>query len=368
MSRAPRTLVVVTALALAACSGGEPAAETTTTTAPTSTTTAPAIETMDVAYTYTPDTRLKYDLSLTSDVTMSVEGDATAMSDGELPSDADLSSSVDTVVAFDVYDGPEAGTYEIVITGALTDADVSGTVDGEPFDPMADASLAEQFAALPPIEKTVIVDEEGNILSMSGAGDAGFPGSDLFSLGSLGQDQVPLPLGPSFPGGELSVGDTWTDTRTLDGPDGPITVETTSEVVGVEPYDDVDVFVIESTTTTDGFEVDMSELIRGFFEGFAGMTSDGTGSTDSTLPPDLQEMLDQISFVISTEPSVAHSTTWFDPEAGQVRKIDHDQTTAISMSFRGPDEQTGELVSFSIDLTLDQAAVFELTGIEPLAG
>lgn len=366
MSRAAKTLVVATALALAACSGGT--AETTTTTAAptTTTTTAPVVEAMDVAYRYTPDTRLKYDLSLTSDVSVSIDGDTAAMAGETLPSDADLASTVGTVVAFDVYEGPEEGTYEIVITGALTDADVSGTVDGEPFDPTADASLAEQFAMLPPIEKTVVIDEAGNILSMSGGDGTGFPGGDLFSLGSLGEDRLPLPLGPSLPEGELSVGDTWTDSRTIDGPDGPITVETTSVVVGIEPYDDVDVFVIDSTTTTDGFELDMTELIRGFFEGFAGMGSDG--STDTTLAPDMQEMLDQISFVISSEPSVAHSTTWFDPEAGHVRKIDADQSTALSMAFRGPDEQTGELVSLSIDLTLDQSAVFELTGIEPLAG
>ena len=38
------------------------------------------------------------------------------------------------------------------------------------------------------------------------------------------------------------------------------------------------------------------------------------------------------------------------------------------MEFAGPDESTGELTSFRVQLDIGQSAVFELTGIEPLAG
>ena len=370
-----RASIVITALALvlAACGGGdatqndEPTTTSTSTTIATTTTTEPLGDVV-LRYGYRPETRVTYDLDLTADVEASIDGDAAALAEEGLPSAADLRTSVETVVGFDVYDGPEPDTFELAVTAVLTGGEVSGTVDGEPFDPAMHGATADQLASIPSIEKNVIIRTDGEILSISGSDGMAAAMGDLSSLGSLGGDHLGEPLGPVFPEEAVGVGDSWTTSRTIDGPGGPVTVQTVSEIVAVEPYEDVEVFVIESTTTTEGFEIDFTEMVRSMFEGFSGIAGDDADAVTGDVPPEMQEMLDRLTFVISVAPNTSETTVWFDPEAGLVRRAEERSDGSVTMEFAGPDEDTAELVSVRVELRLGQSAVFELTGIEPLAG
>jgi hypothetical protein len=377
MRRSPLPLVLFAlVLAPAACGDGTAgpsstvaagdipatiAAPTTTTAAPTTTTTAARLEAAALAYRYEPDTSLMYRLDLEQRIGMRAEGDQGAFGDEELPLDADLRVSASTLMTYEVYPGPDEGTSEITITAEFADVAVAGSVNGEPFDPTEDDLDVREIA---PIEVTVVVDEQGNVLSVSGADDAaGLLGPGLSGLQSLGAGDLGRPLGPAFPEGELAVGDSWAEERSEEGPDGPIVTRTTHTVVASETLDGVPVLVIESVSETDAFELDMSEFFRALFEGFAGMAEGITGTTsasETTVPPDLEEMLEQLVFTISLSPGRATAMTWFDPATGVVRKAEQKSVVSMTMTFRGPDDDTGELVGFTMEMDVDQTATYAL--------
>jgi hypothetical protein len=114
------------------------------------------------------------------------------------------------------------------------------------------------FAGMEPIDVTVVVDEQGNIIPQdTGMGEdllgglGGLGGLDM--LGQLGSSAgVGQFIGPPFSQEEVTVGDTWSETAeipTLPGND-PITTKVDSEVVGADTIEGNEVFVIETTTTT----------------------------------------------------------------------------------------------------------------------
>lgn len=370
MRRSPLPLLLfVFVLALAACGDGAAGPSPTvaagdlptTTAAPTTTTTAARLEAAALAYRYEPDTNLVYRLDLEQRIGMRAEGDQGAFGDDELPLDADLRMSASTLMTYEVYPGPDEGTSEITITAEFADVAVEGSVNGEPFDPAEDDLDVGEIA---PIDVTVVVDEQGNVLSVSGADDAAaLLGPGLSGLQSLGSGDLGRPLGPAFPEGELAVGDSWAEERSEEGPDGPIVTRTAHTVVASEVLEGVPVLVIESVSETDAVELDMSEFFRALFEGFAGMAEGMTGTTsatETTVPPDLEEMLEQLVFTISLSPGRATATTWFDPATGVVRKAEQDSVVSMTMTFRGPDDETGELVGFTMEMDVDQTAAYVL--------
>ena len=81
-----------------------------------------------------------------------------------------------------VADGPEEGTYEIHITGNFDDVSVTGTVDGEPVD----SSEVPDFASMEPIDVTVVVDDQGNVISAGGEDLEDPLGGMLGDLGPMG--------------------------------------------------------------------------------------------------------------------------------------------------------------------------------------
>jgi hypothetical protein len=355
-----------------------PSETTTTTQAPETTTTTvasagdaaeillpsgsvPPPEAKVLSYAYTPDSTLSYQVDLDQQITMFVDGDAEAMEgDEELPLDAQLGVTASSEITYEVYPGPEEGTYEVVITGDFADATVTGTVNGESIDELEEGSLTGDVASLEPISASVIVDEAGNIISALGD-ELDLLGGGLGELGGLGggaTDQLGRPVGPAFPTDrELTVGDTWTETTSEEGPNGEVISATvTHTVVDAQQIGDAVTLVIESVTETDAIEIDFTEFFRAFFEGFASLGGDESGE----LPPEMQEMLDQIEFRISVAPATANATTWFDPDSGLVRRVESQSTVAITMVFRGPDEATGEVVGFEMDMEMDQEATMAL--------
>ena len=81
-----------------------------------------------------------------------------------------------------------------------------------------------------PIDVTVVVDQQGNVLEFSsGALDELFGGQSFLPDTSLGSQELNRPFGPTFPDHPVDVGDTWTETSEQEGPAGMGTIVPTAE-------------------------------------------------------------------------------------------------------------------------------------------
>ena len=126
-----------------------------------------------------------------------------------------------------------------------------------------------------PIDVTVVVDEQGNIIHEGGDGEDPFGGM-LGGLGALGAAPTAPGLdpgrfvGPPLPDEEVTVGDTWTDEIETPGlGEDPITTSITSTVTGVEELDGAEVLVIDSNATTSLIEFDLADFFAGMFGAMA---------------------------------------------------------------------------------------------------
>jgi hypothetical protein len=340
------------------------AAPPTSTTRPAPTTTSSTTTTVarahlpagSLVYGYVPEEVLTYSLELDQTLRMRADGDPGAFGEDDLPLTVDLDQSIETAMTYSIGEGPLPGTTEMTITAEFSDLRVSGTANGEPFDPGEDAFDLDE---IPPIDVAIVVDEKGRPVSVTTPDGESLPLGDIGAFQAFGTDQLGRPLGPVFPEGVVGVGDTWTDEQSTPGPDGePISSRATHTIVAAQLVDGHDVLVIESVTESDGFEFDLAEVFAAIFAGFGELAGDDGGA--EAAQAELEESLADLEFVISADPSTATATTWFDPLAGIVRRSEQSARVGIGMRFRGPDAETGRLVSFTMDMEIDQHTVFRL--------
>jgi hypothetical protein len=348
-------LLLAVALVVAACSPSVSDETTTTSTASveeptTTTTTEPSSALPDTAllsYALESGATFSYEMKLNQHLELSASGDPSLMGDDELPGEAVIDLEGTAVFTYTVSDGPEPGTYEINVVGAFEDLAVTGTADGEPVGEVPD------FAGVEPVDVTVIVDEQGNPIVIDGGPEDPLGGlfgdfNDLGGAGSTGLDPGQF-FGPPFPGDEVGVGDSWTDEiETALFGDEPVVTRVTSTITAADEVDGVDVFVIETSTSTSLIEVDLGEFFLGLLGAF--IPEDATAEELS----EFDAMMAQLQFLISIDDTEADTTTWFDPVAGVVHRSETDGTTAIAMSINIPDETTGELVGFEMDMAISQ--------------
>ena len=356
------TFISVLALVVAACSPSTDARQSSTTVedsaaAPTTTTTTPAPVPEAVLLTYTLEsgTSYTYQVSIDQDIEMTAEGDTDALGEEDFPGEMAINISGTSTFTHEVADGPEAGTFEVTITGTFSDLTITGTVDGEPIDTGDIPELAE----IEPVDVTIIVDEQGNIIP----GDEGL--GDLFGglgdLGGIGDMADPSAgpgqfVGPPFPDKEVTVGDTWSHTITnqmMIGAD-PVTTEIESEVTGTDTVDGRDVFVIQTDTVTSMIEFDLAEILIGFFGAF--IPDDATDEERAEIDVLMADL--RFLFVIDETPTGL--TTWFDAEAGITVKADFESSTRITVDINMPDESTGDVVGFLMDMSISQTVAYLL--------
>jgi hypothetical protein len=364
MSKRHLTLAAVLALVAAACGG---AAEPTTTTggeptsitAPeTTTTTSSPVETVLLSYALSSGDELHYEVALDQHIELSASGDPSIMGDGEVPGEAAVDLSGTAEFTHVVSDGPEPGTYEVHITGEFTDIAVKGIVDGEEVD----SSEVPEFAAIEPVDVTLIVDEKGRPVTSGGIED---PLAGIFGgMGAMGGN-APAPgldigqfVGPALPDEEVGVGDTWSDEIEVPGLGGdPIVTNVTSTVTGVDQVEGIDVLVIETSSTTSPIEFDLAELFAGMFGGF--LPEEAT----DTEKAELDAMLDQLRFLMTIDDATAETTSRFDVEAGLARQTETRSGATIKMDMNVPDETTGELAGFVMEMSLDQDITYRLLSV-----
>jgi hypothetical protein len=354
-----RFLALIAVLALIAAGCGGTTESTTTAGSDDTTATAPAVEApaaVLLTYSLQAGSEFQYEVGIDQHIELKAAGDAALMGDEDVPGEAVIDLAGTATFTHVVSDGPEPGTFEIHITGEFTDMNVTGTVDGESVD----SGEAPEFAALDPIDVTIVVDEQGNLIQNGETFDDPLAGM-LGGLGALGGGS-PAPgldpgqfIGPPFSDREVTVGDTWSDEIETPGlGQAPIVTSLTSTVTGVDEIDGADVFVIESSSATSLIEFDLAEFFGGLFGAF--MPEDATAENAA----EFEEMLTQLQFLITVDGTTADSTTLFDAEAGIARQSATNGATSISMDMNVPDETTGELVGFQMDMILDQDISYRL--------
>ena len=351
------SVLLVLALVVAACGGGVVNDATTTSADIATTTTAPesdnAPEAKLLVYSLVPGTTFEYEVSIDQQIEMSATGDASAMGDEEIPGDASINLKGTTMFSHTVAEGPEEGTYEVTIKGVFTDLAITGTIDGEPID----VGDLPDFAELEPIDVTVLVDEKGNIIGddelfgdalsgdLGGFGDLAAPGMDPGRF-----------VGPSFADREVTVGDTWSET--IETPmlmgDDPIITQVDNEVTGTDTIDGFEVFIIETTSTTSMIEFDLAEFLIGFFQAFI------PDEASDEEKAEIEAIAEELRFLFVIDETVAEMTTWFDAEAGYAREVEFSMGTSIVMDFNMPDDDTGEMVSFGMEMDIAQNVTYHL--------
>jgi hypothetical protein len=114
------------------------------------------------------------------------------------------------------------------------------------------------------------------------------------------------------------------------------------------------VFVIETTTSTSAIDFDLAEVLIGFMSAFV-----PEEASEEELA-EIDALVDQLRFAFSVDPQVAEMTTWFDFEEGVARQTDYSNATHLVMDINVPDEATGELVEFAMDMTIAQDVTYRL--------
>ena len=358
------TLLAVLALVAAACSSSDAGDSTTTTPSAaetTTTTTVPAPEAVQLSYSLEPGVSYEYEVDVDQTIDMSTSGDTSALGESEgedIPAEMSVEVSGTSVFTHTVAEGPEPGTFEITITGDFSDMEFEGTIDGEPVDPSEIPDMAE----MDPVDITIVVDEQGNVIP----DDSGGLGDELFGgLGGLDMmDQLGAGggagrfIGPPLPDSEVTVGDTWSDTveiPTMLGED-PVVTEIASEVVGTGTVDGIEVLVIETTNSTSEIEFDLAELLIGFMTAFV------PEDMSEEEQAELDALVEDLRFAFMVDPQVTETTTWFDPEAGLALEAELSGDTHLVMDMNIPDESTGELVEFALDMNIVQHVTYRLIG------
>jgi hypothetical protein len=355
MTKRSLTLVAILALTVGACAGTTES--TTTTAAEDTTTTAPPVEAVLLSYSLTAGDVFQYEVGLDQHIEVEATGDASAMGEEEIPGEASVDIAGTAVFTHTVADGPEAGTYEIQITGEFENVSVSGTVDGEPVD----SSEVPDFAAMEPIDVTVVVDEQGNVISAGGE-DIEDPLAGVFGGLESMNGSAPAPgldpgqfFGPLFSDEEVAVGDTWTEEVETPGLGvEPVVTNVTNTVTGIEEFEGADVYLIDTSSVTSPIEFDLAE----FFQGLFGAFLPEEASDEETA--EFEELMAQLRFLINIDDSSADATSRFDAEAGIVRQSEIAAGTQIGMDMMIPDDTTGEMIGFQMEMVIDQVITYHL--------
>ena len=337
------TLVIV----LGACNGAAPEEASTTTQPPPASTTTTAEQAFLVSYSLDAGTTMTYDVEFEVAMSMTVTGDASELTDGEdLPGALDMIMTGESTFTYEIEDGPEAGTYEITITGDFTVLEVTGTADGEPIGPETIPELVE----MEPVEVTVVVDDQGRVVG--DLGPAGLMGGSFGELVPSPGSELARFVGPPLPEGEVEVGSAWSET--IETPmfiGDPITTTIDSEVTDIDANGIVH---IETRTVVSEISFDMGAFLVEMFEAFI-----PEDATEEDLA-ELESLKEELRFLLLVDETAGFMTTLFDPSLGLAVEATSKGDTHLTMDVNMPDETTGEMVAFGIEMGISQNVTYRL--------
>lgn len=293
-----------------------------------------------------------YEVVLNQRIQLESEGSSEAVADEALPANLDVTVDAQGTFEYSVAEGPDADTYSVAIEGSFSEVGVSGTADGEPVDDPADI---ESLGVIQPVSTVVLVDRQGRVRQdpANPTVPMGLGATPLTGLaGDLGQW-----VGPLLGAEPVEVGATWTEVSedALMG-DEPVSTTVTGEVTGTEEMEGVETLVIASEAATGEATIDLSGFFAEFLTAFA-------DPEDPERQAALADAIEQLVFEIVIEPSTTGSTAWFDPSEGLARRYQLDGSpTVFHMDVAIPDEETGELESFAMELSVTQSIDYTLAG------
>jgi hypothetical protein len=286
-------------------------------------------------------------------IDMTAEGSGQAIGDEEIPGAANIEITAKGTFTYSIADGPDDGTYAVTITGEFSEVSATGLVDGEPID----SGEVPEFAEIPPVDMTIIVDEQGNIVPDTSDFEdplAGMFGGMEDLAGIPGSNPAQF-FGPPFDDESVTVGSNWESVYETPGfGEESIVTTTRASVTGTENVAGVDLLVIESETEVSPIDFDLAEFFIGFFTAF--MPTDPTPEEQA----ELDAMIADLRFAISVDATRSESTTLFDPESGFTHSFDATNTSNIGMDVNFPDDATGELTGFMLEMKLDQTISMKL--------
>jgi hypothetical protein len=221
-----------------------------------------------------------------------------------------------------------------------------------------ESSEIPDLAEMEPIDVTLVVDEQGNLVSggedgmedlLGGLGGLG--GLEGFTQGS----QLGGFVGPPLSDEEVAVGDSWSETVEVPLFEEEVhATEIVSTVTGTDTIEGVEVLVIETTISSGEIDFDIGEMLIGMFEAF--LPED---PTEEELA-ELEAITDQLRFHFLIAPSVSNMTTHFDAGAGRALGSEFSGSTQMDMDINVPDEESGEMISFGMSMDLSQVLTYRL--------
>jgi len=302
-----RTVVAATILALLAAACAQPGTEGES-------------QTVSLGYGWSAGETFTYE----NDFAMSMSTEVEGLPDADLSEPIDMDLSATLLTSYSFADGAEPGTYRVTMHyDDITE--VSVTVrNGDEELSMDEGDLADvQDEVFGGEGVEFIVDESGQILSLSvGGSDIPLPS---FAGQGLGAASSAMPfLGPELPDREIAVGDVWSTSWATEAfPGQELSISADSSLAAIETIDGVELYVIETTTTSSAVELDLADLLGGLAEGFGGSEAD--------VPSD-------ISFAMTLEQAPGVATVWFDPARGITVRQTFTSGTDMAITFSGEGE------------------------------
>lgn len=309
-----------------------------------------------LAYGYEAGTDLSYEFSMDMDMRMDMNIPGSAQE----PVAMNMGMGMEGEIGFSVAAGPDPGTFEVTMSGSITDVGgFYGEINGEKITGAERDQMKAAMQTSAPIPSlTMIVDEQGTVLSASALGTdipldlfgGDLLGSDVFGFGGSGTGL----FGPELPEGIVAVGDVWSTEYHQDILGMSLDAYTTSEVVGAESMDGAPALVIRSVTTLDPITVSLFDMMQEI----ANLDA-ATMAAYGVTPADLDDMESALgsgdmTMSMTSEPSV--TTTWFDPDSGLTRRVDTEGAVNVAISLRDPVLGSG-VISMVMMFTMDAELV-----------
>lgn len=330
-----RSYVAVLALAVgAAACGGTTVAET---------------EEATFAYEYVVGETITFDFTMTQGLVANIDLDATPgiLGTTEVPDELDITVETTGEITYVINPADDPDSFEIAVSGIITDTSVTGWIDSEAIDDIEDLPTDFSPSTAPP-NLILIVDRAGNATPRDAVP------TDLFGLLANpasaanvgGIDPMSDHLGPVFPAGSLTTGATWQTEDIRDVLGSPVTTTSSNHLVGVTAADEARVATIESELSSSGFEVSLGTLLALLFGGAEDLV-DGAGTGD------ISSQLDGSGFDLRVigSPMTGNSTTVFDVGAGRLLSYRTISKSPAEVRLSFPDEESGETVDGLMQLT-----------------
>jgi hypothetical protein len=310
---------------------------------------------VDASYDYEPGSEIRYDLSVTQDISYEVVGDTSFLTSNPdpLPAEGRVTSRARTEIVYSVSESTGNQAATIGISAMFPEPETTAWADGEMIDPEIYDELTRSLATIQPIDFMVGVNDRNAVLTTGGHGGLDVLSGEVGALTNLSNNQISRPLGPVFPESRsLDAGDEWTVETTREGPEGPVVVSTSYEVTSLTEIGGAPQLSIEAATQTDGFDLDFSEIFRSLFAGFA-------SGGDPVDESDLAGFADVV-FAIGVQPSTGTAQYRFDVDRKTVTWSLQESTVRMVWILQTPDPVDGETTGFELDLEIRRRAEFDL--------